>query len=84
MNIILISWLNLIVFQATKLYHQFHTTYLLYFQRALTAAAAPDSPREFAAIVADNLNESHLEEAENLGITLAEKMLSSGKGNDSL
>ena len=62
----------------------FFTEYLLYFQRALAAAAAPDTPREFAAIVADNLNESHLQEAENLGITLAEKMLSSGKGSDCL
>ena len=61
---------------------RFFKDYCQYFQRALTAAAAPDGPREFAAIVAANLNESHLEEAENLGITLAEKMLSSGEGND--
>ena len=75
---------NPVAFQVTLLYQPFFTEYLLYFQRALAAAAAPDTPREFAAIVADNLNESHLQEAENLGITLAEKMLSSGKGSDCL
>ena len=41
-------------------------------------SASQDKPLEFAGIVAARMNESHLRKAEELGINLADKMLSIG------
>ncbi len=49
------------------------------FQRALSSSAdSPRSPPEFAGVVAANLNETRMREAERLGVALADKMLASG------